>query len=66
MKRPKLNRWWKHYRIVRDSYAGYEVQCWRIWFPLWNQCGFVNTHSTVAKAIAYAHRLDGAPVVTDL
>jgi hypothetical protein len=42
------------YRIVRDVYAGYEVQKWRIWFPFWMQCGsrgtLINTHMSVEKA----------------
>jgi len=42
------------YRIVRDSYAGYEVQKWRVWFPFWLQCfsGRVicNTHSSIEDA----------------
>jgi len=41
------------YRIVTDSYCGYEVQKWRIWFPFWIQChsrGCVNTHVSVEKA----------------
>ena len=46
--------WWKRYRIVRDKYAGYEVQCWRIWLPIWLQCGLTNTHSTIERARKYA------------
>lgn len=42
------------YRIVRDHYAGYEVQMRWWWFPLWVQAGFSNTHSTVEKAERWA------------
>ena len=48
------SKWYRKYRIVRDLYAGYEVQCWRLWLPIWLQCGFCNTHGTVEKARAYA------------
>ena len=52
------------YRIVRDSYCGYEVQVWRWWFPFWLQCGFVNTHATIEAAEAYARRkVSGRAVV---
>lgn len=47
------------YRIVRDSYAGYEVQYLRGWwiFKFWRQ-GTINTHSTLEKAREYAHNGD--------
>lgn len=41
------------YRVVRDRYAGYEVQKWRLWFPFWIQCGFVNTHLSLEAAQQY-------------
>lgn len=40
----------KKFRIVSDSYAGYECQIWRIWWPFWVQMGFTNTHTTLEKA----------------
>lgn len=40
----------KRYRIVRDSYAGFEVQIWRIWFPFYVMVGYSNTHISVEKA----------------
>lgn len=46
--------WYRKYRIVQDSFAGYEVQCWRIWWPIWMQ-GKTNTHSTLERARQYAH-----------
>lgn len=42
-----------YYRIVRDSFCGYEVQSWRWWFPIWIQ-GFINTHATIKAAEEYA------------
>jgi hypothetical protein len=39
----------KKYRIVRDTYAGYEVQCFRLYFPFWIQCG-INTSMSVEQA----------------
>ena len=39
----------KKYRIVRDTYAGYEVQCFRLYFPFWIQCG-KNTSRSVEQA----------------
>jgi len=50
----KISKWWKKYRVVHDRYCGYEVQCWRIWFPFWLQCGFTNTHFSLEKAENYA------------
>lgn len=41
------------YRIVRDSFSGFECQSWCIWFPFWIQMGFSNTHSSIEKAIDY-------------
>jgi hypothetical protein len=49
----------RYYRIVRDNYAGYEVQVWRWWWPRWAMArifpAFTNTHSTIEKAETYAH-----------
>lgn len=42
------------YRIVRDNYLGYEVQMRLWWWPFWVECDFVNTHSTICKAEAFA------------
>lgn len=42
------------YRIVRDNYAGYEVQIRRWWFPLWVQVNFINTHFSIERAEKYA------------
>lgn len=42
-----------YYRIVRDAYAGYEVQTWRWWFPIWIQ-GWTNTHFTKEAAEEWA------------
>jgi hypothetical protein len=42
------------YRIVRDTYAGYEVQVRRWWFPFWVQLGFSNTHTSVERAEAWS------------
>jgi hypothetical protein len=41
------------YRIVRDRYAGFECQKWRLWFPFWVQMGYTNTHPSIEKAISY-------------
>lgn len=41
------------YRIVRDNYAGYEVQIKRWWFPFWIQVDF-NTHYSIECAESYA------------
>lgn len=39
----------KKYRVVRDSYAGFEVQTWRWWLPFW-LCIPLNTHRSIDKA----------------
>jgi len=45
-----------NYRIVTDSYLGYEVQSKRWWFPFWIQTSLVNTHHTVNRARSYIER----------
>lgn len=51
------------YRIVRDNFAGFEVQIWRWWRPVWVQPR-INTHCRVRDAEAYAlsHATGGATV----
>jgi hypothetical protein len=44
------------YRIVRDSFLGYEVQSWRWWFPFWVQ-GATNTHGSLSSAQAHIKTL---------
>lgn len=51
----------KKYRVVRDTYNGYEVQAWRAWFPFWLQ-GKINTHQSLGQAKKYIEMLKG-PVV---
>lgn len=41
------------YRIVTDRYAGFEVQAWRWWMPIWLQVG-VNTFRTAGDAERWA------------
>lgn len=54
------------YRIVRDRFAGYEVQSWRWWFPFWCQ-PTTNTHCTVEDAEKWAREwADRKHVVKDL
>jgi len=52
------------YRIVQDTFSGYEVQFKRRWWPFWLQCGDrgrcgINTHRTIESAERFAadHRL---------
>ena len=49
------------YRIVKDRYAGFEVQTKKWWFPIsWFQCSkspyLSNTHLTVDKAEEYIRK----------
>lgn len=40
----------KKFRIVSDSWSGYEVQ-YKVWFwPFWIQCDMTNTSSTLQEA----------------
>lgn len=41
------------YRIVRDSYAGYECQKWRLYLPFWEQMCFCNTHRKLDDAVKF-------------
>ena len=52
------------YRIVEDTFLGYEAQVKFWWFPLmWFQMGSpVNTHRTVEAAEAYIRRRAQKPV----
>lgn len=52
--RPMLSTRWKQYRIVRDRYAGWEVQVkwWPI--PVWWQAGVINTHASRERALRWA------------
>jgi hypothetical protein len=50
------------YRIVKDGFAGYEVQVWRWWLPLWIQAGGINTNSTIDGAERYARAHAGGVV----
>jgi hypothetical protein len=43
----------REYRIVRDGYAGYEVQVRTKWWPFWRQ-PLTNTHSTIEAAERWA------------
>jgi hypothetical protein len=52
----------KRYRIVRDTYAGYEVQVKRWWWPWWTCHGF-NTHLSLESAKRYAEQLKNPVVV---
>lgn len=47
-------------RIVRDNFAGYEVQvrCW--YWPFW-EMKVCNTHSSVEKAEEYAETIYNKP-----
>jgi hypothetical protein len=46
----------KRWRIVKDNFAGFEVQSWRWWWPFWLQ-GRTNTHASVEEAEKYAEGL---------
>lgn len=52
----KLSTWWRKFRIVADTYAGYEVQTWYIWWPFYTQY-HTNTWSTVERTPMYAEYL---------
>lgn len=43
------------YRIVADSFAGYEVQIKQWWSPFWFQIG-INTFTSVEKAQNFIER----------
>ena len=45
----------KKYRIVTDSYLGYAVEVWRLWWPFWVELG-CNTFSTEERAEAHIRK----------
>jgi hypothetical protein len=53
-----------YYRIVTDTYSGYEVQIWRWWWPFWVMAG-ANTHPSLDRAEAWARKYSRG-VVRDL
>lgn len=44
------------YRIVVDSFAGYEVQIKRWYIPIYSQLQFSNTHRTIEEATEFAKK----------
>jgi hypothetical protein len=43
----KIKKFFRNrYRIIEDSYAGYEVQIFSLGFPFWVQCWNPITHQT--------------------
>lgn len=48
----------KKYRIVKDSFSGYECQGWKLWYPFWVQMGGVNTHKNIDDAKEYIRNKD--------
>ena len=51
-------------RIVRDMYAGYEIQVKYWWWPVWLQKPFTNTYSSLEEAtqVAEKYKLNGQVV----
>jgi len=47
---------YKKYRIVADDFAGYECQCWRLWWPFWIEMNGTNTHSSLDAAKKYIEK----------
>lgn len=47
-----------HYRIVKDTWNGFEAQCWVWWFPFWRMCFGCNTSDSMERAeqIAMFHK----------
>lgn len=61
-----MSSWLKpRYRIVADTYAGFEVQIWRWYWPFWVEANFSNTHSSEEGALTWA-RQHAQPVVKSL
>ena len=43
------------YRIVTDTFCGYEAQYKLWWFPFWLQCFYVNSKYTLDDSILVAN-----------
>jgi len=41
---------WKKYRIVKDTYCGFEVQVKYCFLPFWLQCSSTNSHVSLMCA----------------
>ena len=56
------------YRIVRDSYAGFEAQYRPWWSPFWFQCFWCNTRGTIegAEQVCRLHAVDGVIKTVEL
>lgn len=57
----------RKYRIVKDSYLGYEVQVKYRWWPFWIMIDGGNTYSSVehAKAAIKQHKVSGGIVYSE-
>lgn len=53
------------YRIVTDSFLGYEAQFKPWWFPVWQQCFSVNTSHTIERAQKVCDRHANGLVVVE-
>ena len=55
MTEESISTWYRKYRITHGRYAGYDVEYWRIWYPLWIPCQLI-TYETIEQARASARR----------
>ena len=51
-----ISTWWKRYRIMPDTWGGFQAEVWTIWWPFWRQIGFTNIHRTEEEAEAFVRR----------
>jgi hypothetical protein len=51
------------YRVVRDSYNGYEAQFRPWWSPIWFQCFGTNTEPSLERSLQVC-KLHAKPVIT--
>lgn len=57
-----MNFFKTYYRIVSDTYSGYEVQEWNWYRPFWRMTNFCNTFSSLEKAQRFIKGQQGYPL----
>ena len=53
------------YRVVTDTYLGYEAQQWKWYFPFWVQVYYCNTGSTIEYSLKLIDDCIGSKIILE-